>query len=677
VSGEIDNAPREFVKPLRAFRLPIVVKPDGAEQTLPPIELVRGRRLPGKVVDENDQPVAGADVQAAWWVVYERWLESAVNGPKWVATMTDAEGVFVLEGIHPIFELPGRVLETEVSLWAAFGDNSTVAPLDVPPLSDAPITLRIVAGQGVALEGRVVDRASRPLSGAIVEIWSEWKSPFGFVVQTPVVFEGAVELVADADGRFRTLSRLVGAGHYRAVARADGFVPNYTAWVRPDATTDERFPDLPLSRLRSVTGRVVDRQARPVARARVFQSGNGVERSETATDELGCFTLAGVPDDAAFIFAEKIGFRFHGQPIPAGANDTETIVDRADEPAEELVSPPTDVLADERIALARRVLAPYVEPAFASTNEDEGYEMLAYLIDVDPAAALERTDAQSLPHVDADTFDFLRGRIAKGLYRENTDEALAVVESIHDPDRRFRAYIDLAGLTEPSQHLRKRELLDQAQLLMVSTNQANLRAIWIYCVADGLLDLGETERAKTLLDEARSIAAALPRAGNGGDARGYVAQALARIDLPSALELVRDLEGDKALDAVHGKIALRIAKAQPAESQRVLDMVRDEFRRGSWAIRVCYRMADADPERARQIAGQIVNPNLRAYALGLMAKAWSSSDKRRALGWFDEAFELLADVVEAGEERIGGPQPAAGVAAALLSVAELIDARLL
>ncbi|HEV3023833.1 MAG TPA: hypothetical protein VGX76_15265, partial [Pirellulales bacterium] len=277
---------------------------------------------------------------------------------------------------------------------------------------------------------------------------------------------------------------------------------------------------------------------------------------------------------------------------------------------------------------------------------------------------------------DADTCDFLRGRIAKGLFRESPDDALAVVESIHDPDRRFRAYIDLAGLTEPSQHLQKRELLEQAQLLIASTNQANLRAVWIYCVADGLLDLGEIDRAKTLLDEARSIAAALPRAGNGGDARGYVAQALARIDLPSALELVQDLEEDKAFDAFHGKIAFRIAKAQPAQSQRVLGMVRDECRRGSWAIRVCYRMADADPERARRIADEIINPYLRAYALGLMAKAWSGSDKRRAQGWLDEAFELLADVVEAGEERIGGPQPAAGVAAALLSVAELIDARL-
>jgi len=195
-------------------------------------------------------------------------------------------------------------------------------------------------------------------------------------------------------------------------------------------------------------------------------------------------------------------------------------------------------------------------------------------------------------------------------------------------------------------------------------------------MSDGLLDLGETDRAKRWLDEARSIAATLPHAGNGGDARGYVAQALARVDLSSALELVRQLEEDKVSDAAHGKIASRIAQARPAESERVLGMVRDEFRRGSWAIRVCYRMAGADPERARLIAAEIVNPYLRAYALGLMAKAWSGSDKRRAQGWLDEAFDELQRVVEAGEDRIGGPQPAAGIAAALLPVAELIDARL-
>lgn len=107
VSGEITDGPAEFVKPLRAFRAPVVVMAESTEQTLPPIELVRGRRVRGKVVDESGHGVAGAEVQAAWWVTYEPWLESGVNGPKWAATTTDAQGEFVLEGIHPNFNLSG------------------------------------------------------------------------------------------------------------------------------------------------------------------------------------------------------------------------------------------------------------------------------------------------------------------------------------------------------------------------------------------------------------------------------------------------------------------------------------------------------------------------------------------------------------------------------------------
>ncbi|HVC95096.1 MAG TPA: hypothetical protein VND64_15475 [Pirellulales bacterium] len=677
ISGEISDGPAEFVKPMRAFRAPVVVTPEATEQTLPPIELVRGRRVRGTVVDESGQGVAGVDVQAAWRVIYEPWLESGVRGPTWAATTTDAQGGFVLEGTHPNFKLSGgRILDSEIRLSAALGDRSTEGAIDVPPLGEEPITLRISAGKGVALGGRVRDRAGRPLPGAVVEIWSQWKTPFGFVIQTPLVFNGSVELVTDAEGHFRTLPRLARGGQYRAVARAAGFVPDRTALTRPETAHEARFAELRLARLCTVTGRVVDRNERPVAGANVFQSGDGVERTQTRTDDQGRFVLPGVSEDAGFIFAEKADFCFQGERLGAGANEIEITLSRADELPPEPASQPAVCSTDEKLALARRLLGPYVERAFASGDADVALLALATLVSVDPAAALEKIDAQAVRGADQDAYDYQRRRTASRLFRESPDEAMAVAESIHDPDSRFRAYIDLAGLVEPSQQRQKRELLDQAQLLMVATQDAGLRATWIYCVSDGLLDLGETDRAKGLLEEARSIAATLPRAGNGGDARGYVAQALARVDLPAALELARDLEEDKVFDGTHGKIASRIAQARPAESERVLGMVRDEFRRGSWAIRVCYRMAGADPERARRIADQIANPYLRAYALGLMAKAWSGSDKRRAQGWLDEAFAELARVVEAGEERIGGPQPAAGVAAALLPVAELIDARL-
>jgi hypothetical protein len=433
---------------------------------------------------------------------------------------------------------------------------------------------------------------------------------------------------------------------------------------------------LPLSRLRSVTGRVVDRQARPVAGARVFQSGNGVQRTESATDDEGRFALDGVPEHESFIFAQRAGFRFHGQWLVGATSEVEIPLERGGEPAADEVSQAAVVPTHEKLALARRVFEPYGRRAFASVDAEMSCDALFTLVRIAPGAALEKIDAGDLPGVYRPTYDWLRCWVAKGLYRESPEEAMAIVESILDPDARFLAYIELAGLAESSQHLRKRELLEQAQLLLGQTSNASTRAAHIYCVVEGLLDLGETDRARHWLDEARSIAATLPRAGDDSRSRGYVAQALARIDLSSALELIEDLEEDQAFDAYHGKIACRIAQAQPAESQRVLGMVRDPFARGSYAIRVCYRMATADPGRARRVAGEIVNPYLRAYALGLMAKAWSGSDKRRAQDWLDEAFEELERVIEAGEDRIGGPQPGAGVVAGmLLPVAQLIDPR--
>ncbi len=53
--------------------------------------------------------------------------------------------------------------------------------------------------------------------------------------------------------------------------------------------------------LRTIRGRVVDRQGKPLSNVEAFQSGDGPERTATRTDSDGRFALGGFRDGPVFL----------------------------------------------------------------------------------------------------------------------------------------------------------------------------------------------------------------------------------------------------------------------------------------------------------------------------------------------------------------------------------------
>ena len=79
---------------------------------------------------------------------------------------------------------------------------------------------------------------------------------------------------------------------YRVAVRATGKEPILSDWI----TIGDQPRALPLMvqrPFRTVRGRVVDRQGKPVVNIEVFQSGDGPERTATHTDADGRFSLGG------------------------------------------------------------------------------------------------------------------------------------------------------------------------------------------------------------------------------------------------------------------------------------------------------------------------------------------------------------------------------------------------
>src|SRR5262249_18838298 len=146
------------------------------------------------------------------------------------------------------------------------------------------------------------------------------------------------------------------------------------------------FPDVTLRRpiaVRAVTGRVVDREGRPVAGALVSQAGDGPRRTEATTDGDGRFRLVGVYTGPVLVFAEREGFRFGG--VVVGAGPVEVRLARVDEPpiSELKTLPPSMTRAEER-ALGRELLAPVLADARSGSLENAAARVVPALARLDP-----------------------------------------------------------------------------------------------------------------------------------------------------------------------------------------------------------------------------------------------------------------------------------------------------
>lgn len=673
LTGRVTRVPSGYAFGLRAFRQPIEIDESTKEATLPPIELRQGRTVRGKVVDRQGEPAAGATVQIVWRAT-SPWLDSALYTPRSSVSTSDERGEFTFDGIDRFAD--PRLTERFARLFVNRGDATLDAPQAMPADDRLPALLRLEHDRGVSLSGRMSDSEGKPIDGVQAEVWVQWRADNHVVLGNgPLVIAGAQKMEIDSAGRFQTAPCLSPGGEYAVLFTAPGCLPARTPWARPSEAGDLVLPETRMRRLRTIAGRIVDAEDQPVAGARVFQSGDGVERTETTSDADGRFTLAGVAEGTAIVFVEQAGFHFYGQPVTDDA-DIELSLRPISAAAAPLSGAPAALSREEELQLARAAYRPLLDRTFSGKGSSDQSGVLWHWARIDPIDALGYIDRAKLPNADAEEYDIFRLWVAKRLVRDSLEEALAVAESIHDPDRRVRALVDMVGRLAPSQRGERRQLLDQALLDAGQAQSPALRAIWLHVIADCLLDLGEADRARELLDDARATVATLPVAGEGATARGYVAEVLARIDLAAGLELASTLtEDDYYRDTTYGRIASRIAARQPAEAEKALDRIRDPYRRDGFCVRVCCRAAPADPKRARRLAGQIVSPYLRAYALGLMARSVAESQPAQARAWLDEAFALLARIAAANEERLADVKlSAALVAGLLLPAAEKVDA---
>ncbi len=619
---------------------------DGAEaQTIAPLEVWPAVAIRGTVVDEAGKPVAGAGVSGSG--VARPFEKGYIPGQ----AETDARGSFVLGRMAP---------DSTVEVKARMSDRAESAPvtvrLDAQGNQDRPVTLRLIRRPTVSVRGRVLGPDRRPMAGVQVAI--EYRKPGGQYIYG---YGKGEPTFTGADGRFQTADGVPRSDQYRARVNAPGMEPGLSAW-----TSGVELPDLVLRRalrLRTVDGRVVDADGRPVAGAEVFQSGDGPRRTSDTTGPDGRFAVPEVFDAPAFVLVRKDGYRFTGRRIGAGAGPVRIVVTKVDGPAPGPLKPaPPPVSRAEERAMARAVIAPVWKGFQPGVREMPGpYAKAANLALVDTARIVAMIEDQILAADQTIIVD-----LALGLHADDPRAAVAALDAIRPPELAVEGLLGLAERAPDAPADLRDDMLTRALARAREVDEPALRVGLMARAADLRFESGQPEKARRELDEARAAFRNLDSGDSrdaltGRDARAELARAIARVDLPAAEALLEP----GGTEANWVGLARRAGANDPAGAQRIYARLKDRRSRLAALPDLCAGMAGRDLPSALALTRDGA-PGVAALAVAAAARSKAADDPAAARKLLAEAYDRL--------EPLNGQMVVASVSMArLLPLAVRID----
>ena len=275
------------------------------------VQLKRAGEVRGRVIDDSDRPIVGADVRVDLGFAPEArnsvWQEYRSTVPRPVRS--DADGRFTIRGLRPYPTYAIRATHPRF----AVGRSEPFSIVDDERQEDIVVRLQ----PGATVSGRVVDEDDEPIVGALVRLRrgrQRQANQWLFRVSRPEVRTGN-------DGSFRIEN--LPAMAYTLVANAAG---------RPQETQEIEVPgSSPIEDLKVViasgypiAGRVVDEEGNPVERARVHHY-DGSFSNDTTTDPDGRFRLSGLLEGRVELGIGKDGFAWTSLTVSV-PSDTEVLV---------------------------------------------------------------------------------------------------------------------------------------------------------------------------------------------------------------------------------------------------------------------------------------------------------------------------------------------------------------
>ena len=617
--------------------------PDDAKTfDLPPIEVARGITITGRLVDAEDQPIAGARVEAG----------DGIN-LRGLAT-TDSRGDFTMAGVFP-----GLTLSYQITVTPQDPQIKAEIVRENPLLLRVPVKTRKTRAEVGDVNGTVVDAEGQPVAGAEVHL----------SIATDKVGKREI-LTTDSHGGYHEPHPVVKGTRYRAIISPGKYAVASSETITAEGQDAITLPPITVIRLRTIAGRVVDTDGRPVAGARVLNWGNPAPLTDATTGPTRLLKLGGLAREKSLLFVDAPGYRFHRAATDPGKSTIELVLRRDDQPpAGGVASLGPPITRERAIRLAEAVLKPYsVRILKTGTDPDTRWHMLEVLTRIDPEGAWKKCQAGEAPWA----CDAVRIAVARHLIAEKPDDAEVIIPTIKNEYWRPRLRMELVDALPSGSANHKLALLDEAADEARQTSSAETRVDHLRRAVQRLIDLGRGDLARRLLDEALPKAKAADAADPGlRHTRGLIG-CLARLDLAAARALIPTGSDERTIDDVRGLVAQSIAAQKPEEAERLIDEM-SRNRPDTLLVTTCRRMATVDLPRARRIAGRIQNDVLHGYALGRMAEATGAVDRTTARQLRAEAFRAFGRAVERGMGGVWGVPAVSVMASALLPGVERTD----
>ncbi len=346
-----------------------------------------------------------------------------------------------------------------------------------------------------------------------------------------------------------------------------------------------------------------------------------------------------------FSLHAREGFRFFGRLIKPGEGETTVELTRiGEQPTREMRMLPDPIPLEESRALARRLIEPYWKKAVSAGNPTAARRALEALAPADPLGVLEKLATESVLAPMAVTQ--VKLRVARALARDDTKRAQEVADSLESPGDRVTALVAVADALPAHERDRKLTLLAHAASQLKEANSQFLAAE----VADRWYELGEKDKARTLF----AASVRLRKDALGFRARLFPAR-LARVDLPAALAIAKELPARDRNDInqFYWNIALRLAGEKPVDSDRVLRLVPQTPGRLWLPPSILWKMAAADPKRARRLADESRRIHDSPQTYLFLALALKRRDPAAADEAIRKAMEGIDRLIEEGTENSG------------------------
>lgn len=634
------------------------VPADAGEFELPPIEVVPTRSLKGRMVDEHDHPVAEAGISLI------------VENRRYGYGRTDTEGRFTLSGIPATLTL--NDVEYEIHLESEERKEAEVVTAE-------PLLLRIkrsmVPEEGALLSGRVVDREGLPVAGAQVRLSNKMFDPESGRLRgsRTVTFGGQSYLVTGDDGKFQTPHVVARPGTYRALVREGDVTPAGSEWIEvKEDESNASFGDLVVQRLHAIEGIVTDEAGKPLSGVTVANRGNAAPFTEVVSGPDGRFRLPGIPQGKVLLFVDAPRRPFRGEMVDTKSGLVKLVVPRAD--ATQVAKPATPSSPIDRakaMELARRIIEPYAKKVLVQDDKQLRGRVLEVLTHLDPEAAWEKMQSGD-PVWDSDS---ARRALFQRLLDVNPEDAFAVAKSMESGYWRLSMMLDYVDTLPDNRRDEKLQLLADALIETRAIERPGSRLAQQMQIAEQLLDLGQRDAARQLVDECSPLARNLDAPEHRLTYTRLVAANLARLDVDAALHLVdEDAEEREQVDC-RALIAREIAATDPQRAEEVIRRI-DSYYSHEFLAHACRRMVRVDARRARGLIAGEDSTGVKAYVQGRMAGEIARTDPELARELIEDSFRCFDDTISRGLRGISGAECAAYMAASLLPVVEQIDPKL-